>query len=243
MRAVLVISLSFAACTIPDVTFHDETDGGSADGCSTIWYADVDGDGHGDPAAGTTACAQPAMTVDNKDDCDDRNAQRYPGASDRCDAIDNDCNPSTTDACPAGCQAMKRPGFDNHTYLLCSTKTSWQTARVTCTNAGFQSIRIEDGAENTWLRSAATTVFGPAAFHLGANDLGAEGTWRWDLSGDQFWQGGSNGATVAGRYSNWTIGEPNDADNNEDCAEMAGTGMWNDDDCGDRSFACERISQ
>jgi hypothetical protein len=240
MRAVLWLSLFASACTVPDVTFFSDNVKGDAGCGATVWYADVDGDGHGDPAAGTSACSQPAMTVANNDDCDDRNAQRYPGAAEACDALDNDCDANTAEPCPAGCQAHKRPGFDSQTYLLCSPKVPWNMARMNCTAAGFHLVRIDDAGENLWLRSTATSVMGPDPYLIGANDLGAEGVWRWDITGDQFWQGASNGTVVAGRYSNWLMGEPNNAGNIEDCAEIGGDGTWNDQDCLARSFVCER---
>jgi len=43
------------------------------------WYADNDGDGYGGPLWGPLQCDQPAGYVDNGDDCDDNNAQIYPG--------------------------------------------------------------------------------------------------------------------------------------------------------------------
>lgn len=58
---------------------------------SQNWWAsyiacnDNDGDGYGNP--GSTACP-----IGNPTDCDDANASRHPGASETCNAIDDDCN-------------------------------------------------------------------------------------------------------------------------------------------------------
>ncbi|HNH46892.1 MAG TPA: putative metal-binding motif-containing protein, partial [Myxococcota bacterium] len=61
---------------------------------ATSWYADVDGDGYGDPSTSTIACTQPFAYVSNSDDCNDRTATAYPGGTETCDAqnIDEDCN-------------------------------------------------------------------------------------------------------------------------------------------------------
>jgi hypothetical protein len=40
---------------------------------ASLWYADLDGDGSGDPAVSTLACAAPPGYVENADDCDDGN--------------------------------------------------------------------------------------------------------------------------------------------------------------------------
>ena len=50
---------------------------------SPVCCPDNDGDGYGDPA--TAACPHPEL------DCDDNNADIYPGAPDICDGIDNQC--------------------------------------------------------------------------------------------------------------------------------------------------------
>jgi len=58
------------------------------------WYADVDGDGYGDPLAVLTACEQPEGSVGAElaTDCDDLEATVYPGAEERCNGFDDDCN-------------------------------------------------------------------------------------------------------------------------------------------------------
>lgn len=63
------------------------------------WYADADGDGYGNPAVLTIACAQPAGFVGNPDDCDDANNQVNPGAAEICDGIDNNCDGRVDEGC------------------------------------------------------------------------------------------------------------------------------------------------
>jgi hypothetical protein len=63
---------------------------GIDEGLTTPYYADTDGDTYG---AGTTvdACIAPKGYVENADDCDDATAAAYPGGTEVCDGIDNDC--------------------------------------------------------------------------------------------------------------------------------------------------------
>jgi hypothetical protein len=63
-----------------------------AGGALSTWYADADGDGYGNPAIATQACSQPAGFVANNTDCNDANANAFPGAAEVCDNLDNDCD-------------------------------------------------------------------------------------------------------------------------------------------------------
>ena len=59
------------------------------------WYADADGDGHGDADSSVTACDQPsgAVAAEDADDCDDSDASINPSASESWyDGIDQDCD-------------------------------------------------------------------------------------------------------------------------------------------------------
>ncbi|WP_159039972.1 MopE-related protein [Christiangramia fulva] len=55
-------------CDDTDATINPET----------VWYADVDSDGYGDPAVSTTSCTQPSGYVLNNTDCDDTDATINP---------------------------------------------------------------------------------------------------------------------------------------------------------------------
>ncbi len=66
----------------------DESD--SAD--ATTWYADADGDGYGNAAAPLAACDSPSGHVLDSSDCDDTQAEVFPGRGESYDGLDNDCD-------------------------------------------------------------------------------------------------------------------------------------------------------
>ncbi len=61
------------------------------------WYADLDLDGYGDPAAVTWGCNAPSGYTDDDTDCDDSDADVNPDASEICNGIDDDCDGDTDD--------------------------------------------------------------------------------------------------------------------------------------------------
>ena len=69
-------------CDDTDPALHPET----------VWYPDSDADGFGRDSDATVGCAQPDDHVLDGGDCDDTAPAVNPGADERCDGIDNDCN-------------------------------------------------------------------------------------------------------------------------------------------------------
>ena len=63
---------------------------------ATTWYGDSDGDGYGGTQFQEEACTAPVNFVATADDCNDLDPASHPGASEVCDAADNDCD-STVD--------------------------------------------------------------------------------------------------------------------------------------------------
>ncbi len=75
-------------------TMDDDCDGTVDESlATTMYFADADGDGHGE-MGGTPmlACAPITGYVTTSDDCDDASATRHPGASEACNGADDDCN-------------------------------------------------------------------------------------------------------------------------------------------------------
>ncbi len=67
-------------------------DGQADEGVKTIFYADTDEDGYGNPEIVTEACSVPEGYVSNGSDCDDTEEEVFPGGEEQCDGLDNDCN-------------------------------------------------------------------------------------------------------------------------------------------------------
>ena len=56
------------------------------------YYADLDGDGFGDPTNSLLACSPPSGYVFDNTDCDDDDVSIFPGAQEFCDGIDQNCD-------------------------------------------------------------------------------------------------------------------------------------------------------
>ncbi|MFZ4784224.1 MAG: MopE-related protein [Flavobacteriales bacterium] len=69
------------------------------EGLLVAFYPDVDGDGYGDDASPSWQCAQPSGFVANNEDCDDFNSTIYPGATEYCNGIDDDCDEVIDEDC------------------------------------------------------------------------------------------------------------------------------------------------
>ncbi len=65
------------------------------EGALNTYYGDGDDDGYGDDDTLVEGCTTPEGASDEGGDCDDENSTVYPGATEYCDEVDNDCNGET----------------------------------------------------------------------------------------------------------------------------------------------------
>ena len=70
----------------------DDADPSRALSSASAWHRDADGDRFGDAADQVLACLAPVGRVADDTDCDDSSAWVYPGAPERPDGEDNDCD-------------------------------------------------------------------------------------------------------------------------------------------------------
>jgi|GEM_PF-3897057 len=98
LATTLLCSAFVLGCDPAPKQVHSSTDPPSSgpsdtDDARCQRYPDADGDGHGHPSVVSVTCTAPGF-VDIGDDCDDNNAERFPGAPERCNGIDDDCDDS-----------------------------------------------------------------------------------------------------------------------------------------------------
>ncbi len=73
-------------------SLDNDCDGSIDENLTQTWYRDADSDSYGLSSNSTIACGQPSGYVSNSTDCDDSRGSVYPGATELCDSLDNDCD-------------------------------------------------------------------------------------------------------------------------------------------------------
>ena len=77
-------------CNQEDDDCDGQTDEDSVD--APIWYYDIDGDGFGSGFITSSECSAPSGYFAVNDDCDDTRSSVYPGATEYCNELDDDCS-------------------------------------------------------------------------------------------------------------------------------------------------------
>ena len=106
----------------------------------TTYYGDADGDGYGDSANTTEAmCTPPIGYVEDNTDCDDNDPAIYPGATEVCNGIDDDCDGTIDDGLATDMyyadDDVDGYGDPDDTIMACSQPAGYVTNDGDCNDA------------------------------------------------------------------------------------------------------------
>ncbi|MFH1462945.1 MAG: putative metal-binding motif-containing protein, partial [Pseudomonadota bacterium] len=116
---------------------------------AATWYADADADGYGDSAGATVACAAPDGFIADGSDCDDTDAGVHPGATERCNGRDDDCDGAIDEDVQEVWYAdVDGDGYGNPGAAVedCDPGTGWVGDATDCDD---QDAGVHPGAEET----------------------------------------------------------------------------------------------
>lgn len=133
-------------CDNIDNNCNNIADEVGAEGCS-VFFADLDGDGAGDPAQKACLCGKSApYTSDNSKDCDDKDAKVFAGQTETCNSIDDNCNAQIDEENATGCSKFWSDndgdsfGVSGATKCLCAPTKPWSAVKEGDCNDNLSAV-------------------------------------------------------------------------------------------------------
>ncbi len=181
---------------------------------AATWYADTDGDGYGDAASTSVACDQPSGHVEDSTDCDDADANQFPGATEWCNAEDDDCDGSVDEDDAADATTWyidaDADGYGSSAYTMdaCTQPSGYVADATDCDDADSGAYpgatELCDGTDN----DCDGTV--------DEDDAADATTWYADLDGDGY--GDAASSTVACDQPSAHVDNSTDCDDDDPAA-------------------------
>nr|MBA2406479.1 putative metal-binding motif-containing protein [Chitinophagales bacterium] len=144
----------------------DDNCNGFTDEVESIYYADGDGDGYGDPNTSVTvqSCTAPTDFVDNNLDCNDADLAIYAGATEICNQIDDDCDGQTDEDLICDGADVDGDGYAvNQGDCNDSDPTINPGAAETCNSIDDNcNAQIDEGVQIQYFADADGDLFGDA---------------------------------------------------------------------------------
>ncbi|GDX78770.1 hypothetical protein LBMAG42_05810 [Deltaproteobacteria bacterium] len=120
----------------------NDCDGVIDNGVGDVYYADGDEDGYGDAGAPQQACSQPAGMVLDNTDCDDTTNKAFPGNTEVCDTIDNNCDGVVDEGVETTYYAdVDSDGYGDPSLILmaCSLPAGYSADNTDCDDARYET--------------------------------------------------------------------------------------------------------
>jgi hypothetical protein len=120
---------------------------------TNTFYADIDGDGYGDPNNSITTCDEPeeGFITDNTD-CNDSNPDINPGTAEQCNGIDDNCNFNTDEGIETSTyyfdNDMDGFGDPESTYVGCSQPSGYVENSGDCNDNSSNISPLSDESCN-----------------------------------------------------------------------------------------------
>ncbi|KAM8987442.1 hepatic lectin-like [Ara ararauna] len=126
---------------------------------------------------------------------------------------------------PCGPGSREWEYFGGKCYFFSLTRTSWHKAKAQCEEMHSQLAVINSYAKQNFVMFRTRNE----RFWIGLTDENSEGEWEW-----------VDGTDYKTTFTFWKEGEPNNSNNNEDCAHLWVSGEWNDVYC---TYECYYICE
>ena len=198
-------------------------DEGSAD--AVTWYADADDDGYGSEHYTLVSCAQPDGYVEDATDCDDLDAEVFPGANEVCNDEDDDCDGD-----------IDEPGADGgSTWYADNDGDTYGDASVTAESCDEADGYVDNGDD---CNDADADIHPGASETCDDTDQDCDSsvdedavdapTWYEDADGDTY--GDSDSTTRACDEASGWVSNALDCDDSDAAVSPAGTEVCDDFD-------------
>jgi hypothetical protein len=163
-------------------SMDDDCDGSVDEGVTTTYYRDFDNDGFGNISVTTQACSPPTGYTSNSSDCNDSNGSIFPGASETCNTLDDDCDGSIDEGLLLTFyRDFDSDGFGNpgNTILACSVPVGYVANSTDCNDSNNNiypgrpeicnnqdddcDTQIDEGVQSTFYRDQDNDGYGNAS--------------------------------------------------------------------------------
>jgi hypothetical protein len=212
-------------CDLEDNDCDGSVDDGATD--ERTYYDDADSDGYGDPDLTVTACGLPSGYAETGDDCDDGNSRINPGASEKCNGLDDDCDTE-----------YDEDAVDATTYYADEDEDGYGDSATATASCDRISGYVTDGTDCDDTDDAASpagieTCDGADNDCNGSVDDAATGTATWYADGDGDGYGDAAVSLEECSMPAGYVANADDCDDTDDRVSPADVEICNgvDDDC------------